>query len=181
MTAEEMKLSMYRTYVQNKWFTYIPTHYIVGCNGDFVKVNDMETIVWATLNEEANENSQITYFSIGGFGFLFLGDIPVSVEEQLTLEYNRLNVTVLKVAHHGSRTSTGDRLLSVYRIPFAVISAGRGNSYGHPHEETLNRLQAYKVKVLCTREDSAIEFMVFNGFMVYKTALGKTGLYLGQP
>ena len=56
MTAEEMKLSMYRTYVQNKWFTYIPTHYIVGCNGDFVKVNDMETIVWATLNEEANVN-----------------------------------------------------------------------------------------------------------------------------
>ena len=56
MTAEEMKLSMYRTYVQNKWFTYIPTHYIVGCNGDFVKVNDMETVVGATLNEEANVN-----------------------------------------------------------------------------------------------------------------------------
>lgn len=56
MTAEEMKLSMYRTYVQNKWFNYIPTHYIVGCNWDFVKVNELETIVWATLNEEANEN-----------------------------------------------------------------------------------------------------------------------------
>ena len=56
MTAEEMKMSMFYTYVQNKWFTYIPTHYIVGCNGDFVKVNELDTIVWATLNEEANVN-----------------------------------------------------------------------------------------------------------------------------
>lgn len=56
MTAEEMKMSMFYTYVQNKWFTYIPTHYIVGCNGDFIKVNELDTIVWATLNEEANIN-----------------------------------------------------------------------------------------------------------------------------
>lgn len=56
MTAEEMKMSMFYTYVQNKWFTYIPTHYIVGCNGDFVKVNELDTIVGATLNEEANVN-----------------------------------------------------------------------------------------------------------------------------
>ncbi len=56
MTAEWMELSMKRTYVDNRWFEYIPTHYIIWCNGDFVKVNDMETIVWATLNEEANVN-----------------------------------------------------------------------------------------------------------------------------
>ena len=56
MTAEEMKMSMFYTYVQNKWFTYIPTHYIIWCNWDFVKVNELDTIVWATLNEEANVN-----------------------------------------------------------------------------------------------------------------------------
>lgn len=56
MTAEEMKMSMFYTYVQNKWFTYIPTHYIIWCNWDFVKVNELSTIVWATLNEEANVN-----------------------------------------------------------------------------------------------------------------------------
>ena len=56
MTAEWMELSMKRTYVDNRWFEYIPTHYIIGCNGDFVKVNELDTIVWATLNEEANVN-----------------------------------------------------------------------------------------------------------------------------
>lgn len=56
MTAEEMKMSMFYTYVQNRWFEYIPTHYIIWCNWDFVKVNELNTIVWATLNEEANIN-----------------------------------------------------------------------------------------------------------------------------
>lgn len=54
MDAEEMRMSMFYTWVQNKWFEYIPTHYIVGCNWDFVKVNDLERVVGATLNEEAN-------------------------------------------------------------------------------------------------------------------------------
>lgn len=56
MSAEEMKMSMFYTWVQNKKFEYIPTHYIVGCSGDFVKVNDMERVVGATLNSDANLN-----------------------------------------------------------------------------------------------------------------------------
>ena len=49
-------MSMFYTRVQNRWFELIPTHYIVWCNGDFVKVNELENIVWATLNPEANIN-----------------------------------------------------------------------------------------------------------------------------
>lgn len=56
MSAEEMKQSMYNTYVANKWFAYIPTHYIVWCSGDWIKVNELDHIVWATLNWEANRN-----------------------------------------------------------------------------------------------------------------------------
>lgn len=56
MTAEEMKMSMYYTYISNRNFTYIPTHYIVWCNWDWVKVNELDTIVWATLNADANQN-----------------------------------------------------------------------------------------------------------------------------
>ena len=56
MTAEEMKMSMFYTYVSNRNFTYIPTHYIVWCNWDWVKVNELDTIVWATLNADANQN-----------------------------------------------------------------------------------------------------------------------------
>lgn len=130
--------------------------------------------------QEENNNSQIAYFKISDYGFLFLGDVSASVEEELTYQYNSLDVTVLKVAHHGSRTSTSDRLLSVYKMPFAVISAGRGNSYGHPHDEVLRRLNGYRVNVLSTKEDNAVEFMVFRWFMLYKTASGKTGIYLAE-
>ena len=56
MSAEEMRMSMFYTWVKNRGFEYIPTHYIVGCSGDFVKVNDMERVVGATLNSDANRN-----------------------------------------------------------------------------------------------------------------------------
>lgn len=56
MSAEDMKQSMFNTYVANRDFEYIPTHYIVGCDGDWVKVNELDTVVGATLNGEANRN-----------------------------------------------------------------------------------------------------------------------------
>ena len=56
MNAEEMMLSMERTWVNNKWNKYIPTHFIVWCTGDFVKVNDLDIAVWATQSKDANLN-----------------------------------------------------------------------------------------------------------------------------
>lgn len=56
MSAEEMKLSMQRTWVNNKWWTHIPTHYIVGCSGDIMQINTIDKIVWATLSQDANAN-----------------------------------------------------------------------------------------------------------------------------
>ena len=56
MSAEDMKMSMFYHWVQNRWFEFIPTHYIVWCNGDYVKVNDMDLVVGATLNQDANLN-----------------------------------------------------------------------------------------------------------------------------
>lgn len=56
MSAEEMKMSMFYTRVQNRWAKYIPTHYIIWCSWDFVKVNDLDKVVGATLNEDANLN-----------------------------------------------------------------------------------------------------------------------------
>lgn len=56
MSAEEMKLSMQRTWVQNRSWTHIPTHYIVWCSWDIVQVNSIDKIVWATLNNDANAN-----------------------------------------------------------------------------------------------------------------------------
>ncbi|MBR2745572.1 MAG: MBL fold metallo-hydrolase [Erysipelotrichaceae bacterium] len=126
--------------------------------------------------DDINDNSQITYFRLQNMGFLFLGDISIKVEEDLANDFNQLEVDVLKVAHHGSATSSGDVLLSTYRPRWAVISAGRNNRFNHPADEVVKRLTGYGIKVLCTKEDHAVEFMVFRPFTLYRTAAGRYGI-----
>ena len=120
--------------------------------------------------EDANDDSQLSYFKIGAFGFLYLGDASQKVEEILVEKYQNLDVSVLKVSHHGSYTGTSDALLANYQIPIAVISAGRGNRFGHPSDSTMEKLDGYMVKVLCTKYEHAISFKVFSGFMIYQDA-----------
>ena len=130
--------------------------------------------------EEVNDDSQLTYFRIDRFGFLYLGDISEPIEEDLVNSYQNLDVSVVKIAHHGSRTATGDALLSHYRVPFAVISAGRNNRFDHPHQEVVERLRNYGVNILCTSWQHAIRFRIFHGFMIYSDADGSIGLYTGR-
>ena len=63
---------------------------------------------------------------------------------------------VLKVAHHGSKYSTSDRFLRLCTPDVALISAGEGNQYGHPHEELLERLEVVGCKIYNTLENGAI-------------------------
>jgi competence protein ComEC len=60
------------------------------------------------------------------------------------------------VAHHGSKNSTSETLLAIVQPKIALISAGRDNGYGHPHDEVLQRLQNVKSRILCTQEKGAI-------------------------
>ncbi len=72
--------------------------------------------------------------------FLLTADISWQAEFGLINQSNELNCTVLKVAHHGSASSTTAEFLSVVKPQIAVISVGKDNKYGHPTPETLNRL-----------------------------------------
>ena len=130
--------------------------------------------------EDANDDSQLSYFKIGAFGFLYLGDASQKVEEILVQKYQNLDVSVLKVSHHGSYTGTSDALLANYQIPIAVISAGRGNGYNHPSDSTMEKLDGYMVKVLCTKYEHAISFKVFSDFMIYQDADGKLGVHVSD-
>ena len=149
---------------------------------DVITVRDVDFIdpLYRYSYEDENDNSQITYFKLQNMGFLFLGDISEKVEEDLAYNYNLLDVDVLKVAHHGSETSTGDVLLSTYRPLWAVISAGRNNRFNHPAGKVVSRLHDYGINVLCTKEDHAIEFMVFRQFAFYRTAGGRYGIITGK-
>ena len=118
--------------------------------------------------EDGNANSLITYFDIYGTRFLILGDIGKEQESILINERGNFVVDVLKVAHHGSKTSTSDKLLTSTKPRLSIISAGENNRYGHPSTEVIERLRAYKINYLSTTTSGAIEINIFpHGYFVY--------------
>lgn len=95
------------------------------------------------LAGEAGSNavSLVLGLSFGQFDMLFTGDLEGEGEESLLESGELREYDLLKAAHHGSKNSTSERFLEEVRPSAALISAGRGNRYGHPHEETLQRLE----------------------------------------
>lgn len=115
---------------------------------------------------ETNDASIVARYVYGKTCFLFTGDSPSKMEEYLIGLYKEnLKCDVLKAGHHGSRTSTSDEYLHFVKPEFAIISAGKGNSYGHPHKETLERLANSNVKVLSTIDLGTIK-MISDGITV---------------
>ena len=116
---------------------------------------------------DANEMSMTLYLEYGSFTALFTGDLEGDGEERL-LEYiqsesssltSAVPLTLLKVAHHGSGGATSEEFLDIFRPTLAVISCGVNNSYGHPHEDTLERLYAAGVQTIYdTRYGGEITF-----------------------
>ena len=104
---------------------------------------------------DQNDTSIVLKVEYGGTSFLFTGDMETDAENDM-LDYwgSRISwkTDVLKVGHHGSDTSTGYRFLNEVDPDYAVISVGKGNSYGHPHEEPLSRLNQAGVTILRTDE-----------------------------
>ena len=104
-----------------------------------------------------NASSLVLLFESGAFRALFTGDIGEEQEQKLI---GLRPVSLLKVAHHGSRFSTSEAFLSAVCPSLAVISAGRDNPYGHPSEETLLRLYESGARTLCTKDCGAVTVRV---------------------
>jgi len=94
----------------------------------------------------------------GKVSFLFTGDISKSVEKELVEKFN-LDSDVLKVAHHGSKNSSSEEFIKKVFPEIAVISVGKNNTYGHPHQQVLDILEKYGIKILRTDENGDIEII----------------------
>lgn len=92
------------------------------------------------LYDNENDNSNVLYLSIYGNKFLFMGDAGINVEEDLINKYNLVNITVLKVGHHGSKTSSSKNFIDYVNPLISVISVGRNNRYNHPSTDVLANL-----------------------------------------
>lgn len=103
-----------------------------------------------------NEASMVLSVEYKAFSMLCTGDTEGAGETLLIQNLPKKNYTVLKVAHHGSKNSTKDTFLKVCSAPYALISAGRDNRYGHPHEETIQRLQEDGSNIITTQKAGAI-------------------------
>lgn len=107
--------------------------------------------------KDLNNYSAVVKISYGSNSFLFTGDAEdVSEEEMLAENYSLLSADVLKVGHHGSSSSSTDDFLAAVSPKYAVISCGAGNSYGHPHNEALERLYDVGAEIYRTDESGTI-------------------------
>lgn len=99
------------------------------------------------LSDDSNDSSLVFVATVNKLKYLFTGDISTTVEKQLVETYPDLKVDVLKVSHHGSNTATSALFLEKIKPRIALISCGKGNLYGHPHDDVIQRLHDYGVKV----------------------------------
>ena len=96
--------------------------------------------------------------------FLFLGDLNQAMEKQLLLIYPNLKADVVKLGHHGSRTSSNTDFLSHIEAKHGIISCGVNNRYGHPHSEVLETLEENQIKTWRTDQQGMITYRWHPGF-----------------
>jgi competence protein ComEC len=117
-------------------------------------------ILWpedVTENQTAkNDDSLVMRLTDGTQSILLPGDIERPSERKILAENETVSANFLKVAHHGSKTSTIEPFLASSHPAFAAISAGRDNSFGHPSPEVVERLEAAGIRVYRTDRDGAI-------------------------
>jgi len=111
--------------------------------------------------KDSNDTSIVSRLSFGNNSFLFTGD-ATKVSENKIMSNCELNSDVLKVGHHGSKTSTSPEFLENVLPGIAVISCGKDNSYGHPHVQVLKSLQELGINILRTDQDGDIK-IISNG------------------
>jgi len=113
--------------------------------------------------DELNDYSLVMRVVYGNFSFLFMGDAGYIPEKEMLAAGYTLQSTVIKSGHHGSSSATSAEFLKAVCPKYAVISVGQDNDYGHPHAETLARLQAAGAEILRTDLKGTITFKVEGG------------------
>ncbi|MHA6252186.1 DNA internalization-related competence protein ComEC/Rec2 [Oceanobacillus sp. CAU 1775] len=140
--------------------------------GKTIKLNEQSLTVLSPIRDKqkSNENSLVLYTEIGGKTWLFTGDITKEEEKELIKKY-KLNVDVLKVAHHGSSTSTDQDFLEQINAKIALIPVGNNNRYGHPTNEVIETLTNQKIQIFRTDKHGAVQYQYIDeagSFFIFK-------------
>ena len=98
-----------------------------------------------TKYNNENDNSIITYFTYQKYKFLYMGDASINTEDNLLENYNLNNISILKVGHHGSNTSSSKDFIFQINPSISLISVGENNIYHHPNKEVINNLSKSRI------------------------------------
>ncbi len=119
-------------------------------NGDNLSIDLLAPV--GTGYDDLNNYSAVVRLEYGGNVFLFMGDAEETAEQELLNKYSneQLESDVIKVGHHGSSTSSCENFVRTVKPDYAVIEVGEGNSYGHPHSQSLERWKNIGAEILRT-------------------------------
>ena len=117
--------------------------------------------------DNENDNSNVIYTELDGYKFMFMGDASSTTEKEILSMYNLPNIDVLKVGHHGSKTSSSKEFIDEINPKYSIISVGKNNRYGHPNNEVLDNLE--NSKIYRTDQDGSIMFKIKNNKLKIET------------
>lgn len=117
--------------------------------------------------DNENDNSNVIYTELNGYKFMFMGDASSTTEKEIMSIYNLPDIDVLKVGHHGSRTSSTIEFINEINPKYSIISVGKNNRYGHPNKETLDNLK--DSKIYRTDQNGSIMFKIKNNKLKIET------------
>lgn len=132
-------------------------------NIDSIKLKILHPQKEQILENAINNNSVVCKLEYKNFSMLFTGDIEKIAEEKIIDKYrntNILDVDVLKVAHHGSKSSSIEQIIEKITPKVSIIGIGKNNKYGHPNKDVIGRLQNYGSRVFRTDENGEISIVV---------------------
>ncbi len=140
--------------------------HILARAGTFIVLDKEKNIYFEILfpdrdvsSWERNDGSIVGRLVYGETSFLLMGDATILTEGIVTSSYDLSGTDILKLGHHGSKTSSGVPLLRETRPEIAIISRGKDNKYGHPHKEVIERLGIYDIPYLDTSTEGSITFL----------------------
>jgi competence protein ComEC len=135
---------------------------IIGEEGLTIKFNKFTMIQLNEDLDDENDSSQIYLVKYNNIKLLLTGDASIKSEKNLLSKYDLGKINILKIGHHGSRTSTSELLLKEVMPDIALISSGRDNKFNHPHQEVLDLLNKYNIKIYNTQDDGTITINLNN-------------------
>lgn len=125
-------------------------------NIDEYKLQFLNTVEY----DNENDNSSVIYLNYNNYKFLFMGDASTTREKDILEKYNLNNLDVLKIGHHGSKTSSSKTFIDKISPKYSIISVGKNNRYGHPNDSVLNNLE--DSKIFRTDQDGSVMFKIKN-------------------